>query len=183
MIYQKTASHILGILLPVAISIMMIYQISNLKAHKPEQKTLLATEWAPQVPKAEDPSANSRNFVHEETLKRPLFMRNRRPYEAAPPASMAIAQTPPMMVTQPSFQLPVTPIQPAKQLDLDIKVSGIFMVGPSKRALLTSRSVPQGEWMEEGSDINGLVVTEIRRDSVVLKGEGQDLKLELYPVQ
>ena len=97
---------------------------------------------APPLAPVEVPSAPTLNEIGE-TLKRPLFRADRRPYVAPPPA--------PAPVPQVVAAAPVAPPLPPP----NVKLAGIVTAGGTARALLRTPTEASGTWKRAGDVVDG----------------------------
>ena len=107
--------------------------------------------------------------AYPESLARPIFFRDRRPYVPPPP--------PPLLVNvqaAPVIAAPPPVIKP------DLIVSGIALIGDAKQAYLGSPSNPNGMWVKEGEDVMGWQVSGITNAKVTISRAGQSFDLWLY---
>lgn len=108
-----------------------------------------------------------------ETLRRPLFRADRRPYAAPPPA--------PPVVTAPAPVAAATPARPPepKRSPPKARLAGIVEIGGKMRALLRSPSEPNGTWLLAGEHIEGWQVERIGRSEIELSAGKQRLVMPL----
>jgi hypothetical protein len=120
----------------------------------------------------EQPRLEPSMRAYPETMARPLFMRSRAPFVPPPPAESV-----PFMPALPA-QPPIVPPQPV--VDGDVRVFGVLADGRAARALLTSNSKPDGDWLRVGEAIGGWTLVEITSEGVVLSAGPQQRTLRLY---
>jgi hypothetical protein len=111
--------------------------------------------------------------AYPETMARPLFIRGRAPFVPPPPVTIV----PPMPA--PPMPPPMAPPGPAA--DIDVKVYGVLAEGRGARALLSSTSKPDGDWLRIGEMIGGWTLVEISSEGVVLSAGPQRRTVLLYP--
>jgi hypothetical protein len=104
--------------------------------------------------------------AYPESLARPIFFRDRRPYVPPPPAPVEV-QAAPVIV-------------PPPVIEPDLVVSGIALVGNAKQAYLGSPSNPNGMWVKEGEDVMGWQVSGITNAGVTISRAGKSFDLWLY---
>jgi hypothetical protein len=103
------------------------------------------------------------DFPH--SLDRPLFWPSRRPIVASAPISVRVEQPPAR-----------TPEEP-----IDVRLAGIMQVGrTSRRALLVWPRQPAGQWVVEGTDLDGWRILKIDPASVRIGIGSRVQLLELY---
>ena len=111
---------------------------------------------------------SDRSFV--EWFSRPLFAKNRRPWEAP-----QLLQTPPKLVAQP--EKPV-----ARQIDPpDFKLVGISISDGAAKALLRRDSGFEPVWVSEGDAVGDWMVSVIDSQSVTVRQDDQTVSVNLYP--
>ncbi len=110
---------------------------------------------------------------YTETLARPLFRADRKPFVAAPEA-------PPPVVEETVEAPPAAPgIEPPQGL----KLLGVVRDGDGQdRALVKSAVTPAASWLQIGDEIDGWRISAIAASAVTLSAEAASIKLELYPV-
>lgn len=98
-------------------------------------------------------------------IERPLFWPSRRPI-VAPPTTVNRAE-------KPAVQKPVEPIE--------VRLAGIVQVGrTSRRALLVWPQQPAGQWVVEGTELDGWRIAKIDASSVRIEAGTRVQLLELY---
>lgn len=107
-----------------------------------------------------------------QTLARPLFWKSRRPYEAPPTDTLKNATK-----ENPSI---ATATRAQAAINTDITLSGLYRADGRKKALLASRTSPEGKWLEAGDQIDNWTLSSIDDESVSLQSNDQTLKLPLY---
>ena len=107
--------------------------------------------------------------AYPESLARPIFFRDRRPYAPPPPPP------PPVQVQAAPVIVPPQPV-----MKPDLVVSGIALIGNAKQAYLGSPSNPNGMWVKEGEDVMGWQVVGITKAGVTISRAGKSFDLWLY---
>jgi hypothetical protein len=124
--------------------------------------------WVPEANAAlTDIAGPSAPNAYPETLARPIFFRDRRPYVPPPPP-------PPPVQPAPVFVAPSPVTKP------DLVVSGIALIGDAKQAYLGYPPNPDGIWVKEGEDVMGWQVSSITSAGVTISRAGQSIDLLLY---
>lgn len=112
--------------------------------------------------------------VYRETLARPLFRPDRRPFVAAPPPPPE-QETP---VAVEAASVPPAPLTPPEGL----KLVGVMRDGSGGgRALMRTAQSPSASWLEIGDEIEGWRVAKIGQSNVTLELEDAKVSLDLYP--
>ncbi|MEQ1718042.1 MAG: hypothetical protein ABL907_19045 [Hyphomicrobium sp.] len=132
---------------------------------------------------AADAAALDRMAEFTETLARPLFRADRRPYVAKPVAEMAataVAEQAPAIADVPSSdsiaQKPNAPPLPA----------GLTLVGimsdaaGERRALLRFAGATANRWLAAGAELDGWTITTMTPTAISLSASGATATLELY---
>jgi hypothetical protein len=101
-----------------------------------------------------------------ETITRPVFRSDRKPFAAKPVEANA----------------PVTQEQPPPQASVDtLRLVGMMRTGTSaKRALIRVAGLPNAEWVEVGGEVGGWTVGKIETDRVLVKRNGDTAELKLF---
>jgi hypothetical protein len=106
-----------------------------------------------------------------ETVVRPLFNSNRKPFIA--PVSEVVSQ---------DERHP----EAAQKAELDagmFRLIGLMTAGASKqRALIRLSGAPAAEWLEAGAEIGGWTLDRFEKDKVILLREGTTAELLLRPL-
>lgn len=100
-----------------------------------------------------------------ETLSRPVFSPERRPFAPPPPPAVAVL---------PAVAPPAP--QPAEALSL----VGVLIEEGRRQALLAAPSFPEGRWLEIGATVSGATITSIDAGSVALSSGAGLSRLQLY---
>ena len=122
------------------------------------------------------PSQRAAN-IYAETLNRPVFFKERRPYMPPPPPPpppapmVAVAPPPP-----PPPALPPPPPPP----DPEFVLAGVAITAEMKRAYLMSKSDAEGVWVREGEEIQGWRVGDITEAGIALSSAGRTKELLLF---
>jgi hypothetical protein len=120
-------------------------------------------------------ASSSERYEITETLLRPLFHSNRRPFEPAP-----------ALVVDPAFDEEALPPVAEEEMPMptskpELRLAGISLSGSRKRALLGLAGSPQIRWYSQGENVDGWVVAAITHETVTLESGGQSLTVRLYP--
>ena len=109
--------------------------------------------------------------VYRETLARPIFRADRKPFVAA--------VEPPPPPVEVSVQAPdAPPAQPPEGL----KLVGVMRDGEGRdRALVKSAQSPSASWLEVGDEIDGWQISEITQSGMTLSADAASVTLNLYP--
>lgn len=99
-------------------------------------------------------------------LERPLFSRTRRPYVPPPPE--------PPAVEQPQVQPEIVTQEP------QVSLQGIFIQGRTRRALVLTPENALPAWVNEGANISGWKLSEIKPNQLILLAGSQRRIIELY---
>jgi hypothetical protein len=112
-----------------------------------------------------------RNYT--ETLARPIFRADRKPFVAA-------VEAPPPVVEETVEAAPAAkPIEPPQGL----KLVGVMRDGEGQdRALVKSAQSPAASWLRIGDEIDGWRVSGISGSAVILSADTASVTLDLYPV-
>jgi hypothetical protein len=106
-----------------------------------------------------------------QAYSRPLFSRDRRPWQPPPPDPTEQVAAPVAAVA------PSLPIEPPQA-----KLVGVSATGGTDLKALLQRSVdPEPEWFIVGDDLEGWTINKINAQSVVMVRGDQSFSLELYP--
>jgi hypothetical protein len=110
--------------------------------------------------------------VYTETLARPIFRADRKPFVAAveppPPAIEEAAEAP----------APATQSQPPQGL----KLVGVMRDGDGQnRAFVRSAQTPAANWLRVGDEIDGWRLSAITPSGVTLSSDTASVTLNLYP--
>lgn len=108
-----------------------------------------------------------------ETFERPLFSPTRRKFVPAPVEQkpIAVAAKP---VSQPEPQPAAAPVAAPSLL-------GVSINGGTARALLQAAGGGAAVWYASGETVDGWTVSAIDRDQAILRREGQEARISLYP--
>ncbi len=104
--------------------------------------------------------------AYSETLARPVFFKDRRPFVSPPPPP------PPRPVALVVAPPPVT--------NPGLGIAGIAITENGKQAFVTSATSKDGSWVREGEDVMGWRVARITGDSVTIQKAQQSIELPLY---
>ena len=120
-------------------------------------------------------SANSKRIekTYQQTLARPIFFKDRRPYRPPPPKPPA----PPKVAK--AAPKPVAPAPPPIT-NPNLTLAGIAITSDAKQAFMTQSSKAEGSWVKEGEEIMGWRVHVILPGEVTLQKSGRSIKLRLY---
>jgi hypothetical protein len=120
-------------------------------------------------------ASRSERYEITETLLRPLFHSNRRPFEPAPApvVDLAVDEEAPLPVAEQEIPIPTN--RP------ELRLAGISVSGNRKRALLGLASSPEIRWYSQGENVDGWVVASITHETVTLESGGQSFVMPLYP--
>lgn len=160
-----------AILVMVALNLALANALRIAASHEiPVQPGIFAasTQLLPELPVQSYQPPPFESFA--QTLARPVFSRDRRPYQPVLPAPPPPPRLPPP---------PPGAVVPRRSAE-GIGLLGILMNGPAHRALLRLPSFPKGQWVNEGEEISGWILTLVAQDHAVLQAEGQKLELRLY---
>lgn len=100
-----------------------------------------------------------------QTTARPIFFADRKMPEKPKPKPAAVAE-----VVPPPALPPPEPLQ----------LVGIVGSDVNRRALLRSRTDPQGAWLRVGDEYRGWKLKEITSDNAIVEARGQRNELRLY---
>ena len=114
------------------------------------------------------PDAQQGRKTHEHTLVRPIFLKNRRPYQSPPP-----------VIAKPAPK-PVKAAPPPPITDPGLMLAGIAIRSEARQAFMTHPSNAEGSWVKEGEDIMGWRVSAILPGEVTIQRSGRSIKLRLY---
>lgn len=106
-----------------------------------------------------------------QAYSRPLFSKDRRPWQPPPPdpTEQAAAPAAPVATTE--------PIEPPQAKLVGVSAAG----GSDMKALLHLSVAPEPEWFIVGDDLEGWTINKINAQSVVMVRGEQTFSLELYP--
>lgn len=110
---------------------------------------------------------------YQQTLARPIFFKDRRPYHPPPPKPPK-----PRKIVKPAPK-PVAPTPPP-MTDPGLTLAGIAITSDAKQAFMTHSSNSEGSWVKEGGEIMGWRVSTILPGEVTLQKSGRSIKLRLY---
>jgi hypothetical protein len=139
-----------------------------------------ASQWAPSETSGSGKAApmQQRAVAYAETLRRPIFFKDRRPYvppppppPPAPPPQVAVVLPPPP---------PSPPPSPPPPPDPEFVLAGVTITGNIKRAYLASNSGAEGVWVSEGEEIKGWRVGVVTEASVDLHNADRTKQLLLF---
>jgi hypothetical protein len=106
-----------------------------------------------------------------QAYSRPLFSKDRRPWQPPPP-------DPTEQVAAPVEQVaPVEIVEPPQAKLVGVSASG----GTDLKALMQLSVAPEPEWYIVGDDLDGWTVRRISAQSVVVARGEQEVSFELYP--
>lgn len=111
-----------------------------------------------------------------ETYARPLFSKNRRPYQPAETAEAEVEPSPPVMVEEETSFVAVERPQ--------LKLLGTEPVAKMPSALITMEETGTSAWFHEGDLIGGWRITKIGTDDIKLSPENDPsvrVGISLYP--
>lgn len=116
-------------------------------------------------------SRGPRNYA--ETLARPIFRADRKPFVAA-------VEGPPPVVEETAEAAPAAkPIEPPQGL----KLVGVMRDGDGQdRALVQSAQSPAASWLRIGDEIDGWRISAISPAAITLSADASSIELDLYPV-
>lgn len=105
--------------------------------------------------------------VFDHAITRPLFSKDRRPYEPREP--------------EPTIEEPAMPIETGERIGRPIvKLLGISLTGRSASALVRGRSGGL-RWIQSGELIGGWAVSAIDAGAITLSHAGERFSVALYP--
>lgn len=145
---------------------------------KPQDIRPIALDHSASTPKATSgaiPSADpkpARAKVYTETLARPIFRADRKPFVAA--------VEPPPPVIEEAVEAPqaAPPVEPPQGL----KLVGVMRDNDGQdRALVRSAQTPAAAWLGVGDEIDGWRVSEITQSGMTLSADASSVTLNLYP--
>lgn len=129
------------------------------------------------APAEADGSGPGKPHEITETLLRPLFHANRRPF--VPPA-VAVAAAPVVdEEANPSPQAEVDETPPETRPDL--RLAGVSISGGNRRALLGPAEGTEVRWYTQGDDLGGWIVASITSQTVTLASGDRSFTVPLYP--
>ena len=102
---------------------------------------------------------------YPQTTLRPIFFADRRMPEKPKPKPVLVADV---------------KVQPALPPPDPLQLVGIMGSGPSKRALLRTKTDTQGKWLNVGDDYRGWQLREITTDNAIVEARGERKELRLY---
>jgi len=140
--------------------IILVILVSLAAVVSVEMSTVTLPEWLGTPSSASGGAAARPPTSFENIVRRPLFSRSRQG------------------MSQASVPAPVAP-QPPTTLDQDITLRGVFMSGPLAKAFLLSSQSPLGVWVRAGEEVAGWRVVAVKRNQVLLEGQGQRLIVQL----
>lgn len=131
--------------------------------------------WRPASPAEARASTNTKRNerTYEDTLARPVFFKERRPYRPPPPKPPARPR-----IVKPAPK-PVAPAPPPIT-DPELTLAGIAITSDAKQAFMTHASNSEGSWVKEGEEIMGWRVSAILPGEVTLQKSGHSIRLHLY---
>ena len=110
--------------------------------------------------------------VYRETLARPIFRADRKPFVAA------VEPPPPVIEEVVEAPQAAPPAQPPEGL----KLVGVMRDGEGRdRALVKSAQSPSASWLEVGDEIDGWQISEITQSGMTLSADAASVTLNLYP--
>lgn len=109
--------------------------------------------------------------TYQQTLARPIFSKDRRPYRPPPPKPPK-----PVKIAKPAPK----PVAPPPIADPDLTLAGIAITSDAKQAFMTHPSNSEGRWVKEGEEIMGWRISTILPGEVTLERSGRSIKLRLY---
>ena len=113
---------------------------------------------------------------YTETLARPMFRADRKPFVAAPEAPPVVEETVEVPPAAPSIAPGIEPPQ-------GLKLLGVMRDGDGQdRALVKSAVTPAASWLRIGDEIDGWRLAAIASSAVTLSADASSIQLELYPV-
>jgi hypothetical protein len=139
--------------------IILVILVSLVAVVSVEMSTISLPEWLG-TPSSSGAAAARPPASFDNIVRRPLFSRSRQG------------------ISQASVSMPVPP-PPPSTLDQDVTLRGVFMSGPLAKAFLLSSQSPLGAWVQAGEEVAGWRVVAVRRDQVLLEGQGQRLTVQL----
>lgn len=118
-----------------------------------------------------------------ESLARPLFHRDRRPFHLAPPPEPEPEEAPefddvePVIEEEaPEFDSVAAPMLPS------VRLLGVSVIGGRKQALLLDEGdATSPQWVAVGESVGGWMLEAVEGDGIALQGGGQRIEIELYP--
>ncbi len=139
--------------------IILVFVVSLAAVVSVEMSTISLPEWLG-TPSSSGGASARPPASFENIVRRPLFSRSRQG------------------ISQVSVPAPVAP-PPPPTLDQGITLRGVFMSGPLAKAFLLSSQSPLGAWVQAGEEVAGWRVVAVKRDQVLLEGQGQRLIVPL----
>lgn len=104
--------------------------------------------------------------IYAALLERPIFIRTRRPYVPPPPEAVPVEQPP----VQPEIVLQ----------EPQVTLQGIFIRGRTRQALVLTPENALPVWVNEGANITGWKLSEIKPNQLILLAGTQRRTIELY---
>ncbi|WP_421870000.1 hypothetical protein [Pararhizobium sp.] len=166
---------ILGIIGVVAVGIMSVwsYQLQIATTAIPAEFAFTGIE---RLREDDSLSADGASAETTETYARPLFSKNRRPFQTAETTEPDLQPAPPVMVEEETSAVAVERPQ--------LKLLGTESVAKMPSALITMEDTGTSAWFHQGDLITGWRITRIRTDDIELSHETDrslSFNLSLYP--
>jgi hypothetical protein len=141
-----------------------------------------AGQWMPTEASANGkaPPVQRTSGTYTETLSRPVFFKDRRPYVPPPPPPPPAPPPPPQVVVVPPPPPPAPPPPPPPPPDPEFMLAGVTITLDVKRAYLAAGSGADGVWVGEGEQIEGWRVGTITETGVDLHNAGRTKRLLLF---
>jgi hypothetical protein len=171
-----------GLILLVTLNLGLASSVFRLLGNK-ERAAISKIEWQPARPSpgtmGVPPRLEKSRF--QQTLTRPIFMHDRRPYTPPPPPPPRIVKpvaAPPPPKPQPPKD--DKPAPPPPITNPGFRLAGIAIVDQTRQAFLTMPGKQEGIWLKEGETMTGWAVTRITSEMVTIEKSGQSFDLLLY---
>ena len=115
----------------------------------------------------------ARAKIYTETLARPIFRADRKPFVAEVPL--------PPLVIEEAVEAP--PAAPPIESPPGLALVGVMRDGDGRyRALVKSAQAPAASWRQIGDEIDGWRISGIAPSTITLSADASTITLDLYPV-
>jgi hypothetical protein len=146
----------------------------------PDLKNRTVSTWEPtKLTAASVPREVSNDAQLTETLRRPLFRADRRPFDPNIQAPTPEIEAPQALVMPQIIPEPTPEPQPAPSAP-QFTLKGLALHNGNKQALISTPELPNGTWVALGELIAGWKLASLDSNAVLLKNNVQELSLSLY---
>jgi hypothetical protein len=159
----------MGLLALLLLNAALMWMPKKSGALQPPPTVVAGQTWKASTPTGSSVFRLKPIASYSQIASRPIFSKSRRPYVAPVPelAPTTAVAAPPLKAPEP---LP----------EPKILLSGIATDGKSKRALIATAALPNGDWHVTGDTVEGWVLSEINADSIALTNVGQIYRLAIF---